>query len=166
MALWKCGQSKILNHNWGAHDHCVYCCLRRKSVHCTELLKSYLAGGNRIINCHKQTNRNDHNWNIWQNTWPTFFYKNHICFFLSVLKKTNTLHLHSMCGGHGRRKDFFQGEPLGDFPKFFQGGDKSDKTLFLLFEIAKNNLFCCNFQNPGRNKGPLLPPLLTPIVAA
>jgi len=27
------------------------------------------------------------------------FFKNHICFFLSVLKKTNTLHLYSMCGG-------------------------------------------------------------------
>ena len=28
------------------------------------------------------------------------FYKNHICSFLSVLKKqTNTLHLYSMCGG-------------------------------------------------------------------
>ena len=27
------------------------------------------------------------------------FYKHHICFFLSVLKKTNTLHLYSMCGG-------------------------------------------------------------------
>jgi len=26
------------------------------------------------------------------------FYKNHICFFLSVLKK-NALHLYSMCGG-------------------------------------------------------------------
>ena len=27
------------------------------------------------------------------------FYKNHICFSLPVLKKTNTLHLYSMCGG-------------------------------------------------------------------
>jgi len=27
------------------------------------------------------------------------FYKNLICFFLSVLKKANTLHLYSMCGG-------------------------------------------------------------------
>jgi len=27
------------------------------------------------------------------------FYKNHICFFLSVFKKTNTLHLYSMCSG-------------------------------------------------------------------
>jgi len=26
------------------------------------------------------------------------FYKNHICFFLSLFKKTNTLHLYSMCG--------------------------------------------------------------------
>jgi len=27
------------------------------------------------------------------------FYKNHMCFFLSVLKKTNTLHLYGTCGG-------------------------------------------------------------------
>ena len=27
------------------------------------------------------------------------FYKNHICFFLSVFKKTNTLRLYSVCGG-------------------------------------------------------------------
>jgi len=44
-----------------------------KALKCTELVKSYLAGRNRIINCHRQTNRNHHNWNIWQNTWPTFF---------------------------------------------------------------------------------------------
>jgi len=43
-----------------------------KALNCTELLESYLAGGNRIINCHRQTNRNRHNWNIWQDTWPTF----------------------------------------------------------------------------------------------
>jgi len=23
---------KILNHYWSAHDHCVFCCLRRKNV--------------------------------------------------------------------------------------------------------------------------------------
>ena len=32
-----------------------------KVLNCTELLESYLAGGNRIINCHRQTNRNRHN---------------------------------------------------------------------------------------------------------
>ena len=32
-----------------------------KALNCTELLESYLAGGNRIINCHRQTNRNRHN---------------------------------------------------------------------------------------------------------
>jgi len=44
-----------------------------KVLNCTELLKSYLAGGNSIINCYRQTNRNGHNWNIWQNTRSTFF---------------------------------------------------------------------------------------------
>jgi len=32
-----------------------------KALNCAELLESYLAGGNRIINCHRQTNRNRHN---------------------------------------------------------------------------------------------------------
>ena len=44
-----------------------------KALNCTELLESYLAGGNRIINCHRKTNRNRHNWNIWHNTWSTLF---------------------------------------------------------------------------------------------
>jgi len=32
-----------------------------KALNCTELLKSYLAGENKIINCHRQTNRNRRN---------------------------------------------------------------------------------------------------------
>jgi len=60
-----------------------------KALNCTELLEPYLANGNRIINCYRQTNRNRHNWNIGHNTWFTFFYKNHICFLICV-KKTNT----------------------------------------------------------------------------
>jgi len=32
-----------------------------QALNCTELLESYLAGGNRIINCRRQTNRNRHN---------------------------------------------------------------------------------------------------------
>jgi len=35
-----------------------------KALNCTDLLKPYLAGGNRIINCHRQTSRNRYNWNI------------------------------------------------------------------------------------------------------
>jgi len=31
-----------------------------KALNCTELLESHLAGGNRIIDCHRQTNRNGH----------------------------------------------------------------------------------------------------------
>jgi len=44
-----------------------------KAFDCTDLLKSNLAGGNRIDNCHRQTNRNRHSWNIWQITSSTFF---------------------------------------------------------------------------------------------
>jgi len=32
-----------------------------KALNCTELLESYFAGGNRIINCHRKINRNRHN---------------------------------------------------------------------------------------------------------
>jgi len=35
-----------------------------KVLNCTEVLNSYLTYGKRIINCHRQTNRNRHNWNI------------------------------------------------------------------------------------------------------
>ena len=31
-----------------------------KALNCTELLESQLAGGIRIIDCHRQTNRNGH----------------------------------------------------------------------------------------------------------
>jgi len=31
-----------------------------KALNCTELLESHLAGGNRFIDCHRQTNRNGH----------------------------------------------------------------------------------------------------------
>jgi len=44
-----------------------------KAFNCTELLKSHLIGGNRCINYQRQ-NWKRHNWNIWQNIQPTFFY--------------------------------------------------------------------------------------------
>jgi len=59
-----CLRVRSVIHYWSAHDHCVCCCLWRKSVELHGILKSCLAGGNRIINCHRQTNRNRHNWNI------------------------------------------------------------------------------------------------------
>jgi len=71
-----------------------------KALNCTELLKSYLTGRDRIINCHRQTNRNRHNWNIWQNTWSTFFVRITSVFScLCSKKQTITLHLYSICGG-------------------------------------------------------------------
>jgi len=70
-----------------------------KALNCTELLESYLAGGNRIINRHRQTNRNRHKWNIWHNTWSTLFIRITSVFSYLYCKKTNTLHLYSMSGG-------------------------------------------------------------------
>ena len=56
-------------------------------------LLNLLAGGKRIINFHRQTNRKRHDWHIWQNTWPVF-YKYHTCFFLSMLNKAkHTAHM-------------------------------------------------------------------------
>jgi len=68
-----------------------------KALDYTELLESYLAGGNRIVNCHVQTNRNRHNWNIWQNTWSTFFNKNHICFSYLCSKNKQTYCTNIVC---------------------------------------------------------------------
>ena len=70
-----------------------------KALNCTELLESDLAGGNRIIHCHRQTNRNRHNWNIWHNTWSTLFIRITSVFSYLYCKITNTLHLYSMRGG-------------------------------------------------------------------
>ena len=67
-----------------------------KALNCTELLESYLADGNRIINCHRQTNRNRHNWNIWYNTW--LFIRITSVFSYLYCKRTYTLHLYSMRG--------------------------------------------------------------------
>jgi len=56
-------------------------------------------GGNGIIHCHRQTNRNRHNWNIWHNTWSTLFIRITSVFSYLYCKQTNTLHLYSMHGG-------------------------------------------------------------------
>jgi len=70
-----------------------------KAFDCTDLLKSNLAGGNRIDNCHRQTNRNRHSWNIWQITSSTFFIRitsvfSYPCQNKTTNKQTNTLHLY------------------------------------------------------------------------
>jgi len=48
---------------------------------------------------------------------------------------------------HGHRKDFFQGETLGDFPQFFQRG-KYGELWFLPLKTKKTAFFCWKFQNP------------------
>ena len=72
-----------------------------KALNCTELLESHLAGRNRIIDCHRQTNRNGHSWNIWHNTWSTLFIRitSVSTYACQKKQKTNTLHLYSMRGG-------------------------------------------------------------------
>ena len=72
-----------------------------KAFNDTELMKLYLAGGNRIIKCHSQTNRNRHNWNIWHNTWSTFYIRITSVFsYLCWKKNKHTAPiLYSLCGG-------------------------------------------------------------------
>ena len=74
-----------------------------KALNCTELLESYLAGGNRINNCHGQTNRNRQNWNIWDNTWSTLFIRITSVFSYLYCKKNK--HTAPICY-EWRHKDF------------------------------------------------------------
>jgi len=59
-----------------------------KALNCTELLRSYLAGGNRIINYHRKPTEIA-TIEILTKHMAYVFHKNHICFFLSVFKKNN-----------------------------------------------------------------------------
>jgi len=69
-----------------------------KVLNCTELLKSYLACGNRILTATGKPIEIA-TIEIFNKTHGLRIFKNHVCFFLPVLKKTNALHLYSMCGG-------------------------------------------------------------------
>jgi len=61
-----------------------------KALNCTELLESYLAGGNRIINCLRLANQPKSPQLEYLTQHMVYaLYKNHICVFLSVLKKKN-----------------------------------------------------------------------------
>ena len=72
------------------------------ALNCTELLESHLAGRNKIINCHRQTNRNRHSWNIWHNTWSTLVIRITSVFSYLCQKKkkkqTHCTYIHSMRG--------------------------------------------------------------------
>jgi len=81
---------KLLNNYWSAHDHCVCCCLWRKSVNCTKLLKSYLGGGNRIINCNRQTQPKSPQLIYLTKHMVYVFYKNRIFFSYLCSKKNKT----------------------------------------------------------------------------
>ena len=75
-----------------------------KAFNDAELLKSYLAGRNRVnINFCRQANQKRHGLNISQSTWPSLFISFTSVFFLSVLKKQ--IHCtYSMCGGRNTLK--------------------------------------------------------------
>jgi len=50
---------------------------------------------------------------------------------------------------HGRRNEFFQGGPLGDFSKFFSRGAKSGKICFFPLKTKKTTFFATNFKIHG-----------------
>jgi len=50
---------------------------------------------------------------------------------------------------HGRRKDFFQGGPVGDFPKMFSRGARNCEICFLPLEIEKATFFANDFKIQG-----------------
>jgi len=59
---------------------------------------------------------------------------------------------------HGRSEDFFQGRPLGIFPKFFQGGPKVVKFVFYQSKLKKQPFFSEIFKIQGEPRPPCLPP--------
>jgi len=61
------------DHYWNALPSAFVAAFDAKASKCTGLLKFYLAGGNRMINCQRQVNQNRLNWNIWQKPWCSFF---------------------------------------------------------------------------------------------
>ena len=59
---------------------------------------------------------------------------------------------------HGRRKNFFQGEPVGDFPKSFsKRGLKVVKFGFYPSKLKKQPFFANNFKIQGGQGPPLTP---------
>jgi len=95
MTLWKHGLKKFSIITEVPTITPLVAAFDARAFNCTELFKSYLARGNRIIYCHQPKSPQ---LKCLTKHMVYSFYKNHICFFLSVFKKTNTLHLY-MCSG-------------------------------------------------------------------
>jgi len=74
---------------------------------------------------------------------------------------TNVVCYERVC--HGRRKDFFQEGPVGNFPKFFSRGGQKWWNLFFTPRNWKNNLFLLIISKSRGGQGPSLPPLSTPM---
>jgi len=59
--------------------------------------------------------------------------------------------------GHGRRKDFVQGEAPGNFSKIFPGGPKVVKFVFSHLKVRKQPFFAENFKIWGWARFPHAP---------
>jgi len=82
--------------DWSAHDHCAFCCLRHKSVQLHGIVEFYLAGGTGLLTATGKPTEIA-TIEIFHKHMLYVFYKNHICFFLSVLKKTKTHSTYIVC---------------------------------------------------------------------
>jgi len=85
------------NHYLSAHDHCVCCCLRRKSVKLHGIIDILLGWWEQDYQLPPSNQPKSQQVRLTK----CMAYVNHICFFYlcSKNKKTNTLHLYSMFGG-------------------------------------------------------------------
>ena len=69
-------------------------------------------------------------------------------------------HVCTLFSPQGRRKDFFQGGPVGDFPKIFSRGGQKWWVKFGFYpsKLKKQPFFANNFKIQGGKGPPLLPP--------
>jgi len=76
--------------------------------------------------------------------WYVEWLVNKCLWILKVSKWFDSIHRYRR---HGRRKDFFQGEPREDFSKIFLREAKIGEICFFPLETKKTTIFC--WKNPG-----------------
>jgi len=126
-----------------------------KALNCTDLLKSYLAGGNRIFNCHRR-----HNSNIWQNTRSTFFIR--ITSVLSYICSKKQTHC-----TQARRLDLAAGGAKNkmEVPKTRRGGHIFEIQYWMYAATGRSNVKWGSTDFKWGGRAPLAPPLATALTA-
>jgi len=110
--------------------------------------RTWMAPGvNKIINFHRQINRKRHCYNIWQNTWPTFFVSFTSVFVLSLYNKNKQI-AYTVCVYRWRSRQIFRG-PKAFLSVFLQTCPKRFCVPFVhTFSPTKNlkTCFLCDLQ--------------------